>query len=57
MSSNFDLKYNLISVPELLKDHGVGSIKVINFNVSLHLIPFNRNGILQFEFKDAIIDI
>ena len=25
--------------------------------MSLHLIPYNRNGILQFEFKDTIIDI
>jgi hypothetical protein len=35
------LKYNLISVPELVKDQGVGFIKVDNFNLSLHLLPYS----------------
>ena len=41
MSLSFDLKFNLISVPELLKDQGIGFIKVDNFDVSLHLFPFS----------------
>ena len=57
MCLDFDLDYNLISVPQLLHDQGVGSIKIINFNLSLHLVPYNKNGSIQFEFRDAIIDI
>ena len=57
MTLNFDMKFDLHSVPEWFRDKGTGFIKIQNFNISLHLMPFTRHGKVQFHFKDAVIEI
>jgi len=57
MTLNFDMKFDLHSVPEWLRDKGTGFIRIQNFNISLHLTPFTRHGKVQFHFKDAVIEI
>lgn len=54
---NFVLDFELFSKPEWIKDKGSGIINVTNFNLSLHLEPFNKDGKLQFDFADAVIEI
>lgn len=57
MSLVFDLNFNMLSRPQVIADKGNGTISVLNFDVSIHLQPFNDNGSLQFVFKDAIINV
>ena len=57
MSLVFDLDFNMLSRPQVIADKGNGTIQVLNFDVSIHLQPYNEDGSLQFTFKDAIIDV
>lgn len=57
MSLVFDMDFNMLSRPQVIADKGVGTISVLNFDVSIQLQPFNDNGSLQFLFKDAIINV
>lgn len=57
VSLNFALDFDLYSKPEWIKDKGVGKIDISNFNISLHLTPFNNNGKFQIDFSDVIIDV
>jgi hypothetical protein len=57
VSLNFELLFDLYSKPDWIKDNGVGVINITNFNISIHLKPYNKNGKLQFDFSDAIIAV
>ena len=57
VSLYFDLDFKLASEPEFVTDQGVGSIKLLNFNVTLVMKPQNKNGMLQLNFSDAHIQI
>lgn len=57
VSLHFDLDFNLASEPEFVADKGIGSIKLLNFNVTVDLKPVNTNGALQLEFIDAFIQV
>lgn len=51
------MNFNMLSRPQVISDEGVGKMSILNFNVSIHLQPYNDGGSLQFMFKDALIDI
>jgi hypothetical protein len=57
MSMNFDLDFKILSRPEWFSDQGKGHVKITDFDASLHLIPFSKDGKLQFNFEDAILDV
>jgi len=57
MSMNFDLDFNILSRPEWFSDQGTGHVTITDFDASLHLIPFSKDGKLQFNFEDAILDV
>lgn len=51
------MDYQISSEPEYFKDIGKGNIMVSNFEVSLLMSPYNSNGNLLMDFKDAIISV
>ena len=57
MSMNFNMDFNIWSRPEWLRDEGTCQVNVTNFDAAVHLIPFNSEGRVQLEFKDAVITI
>lgn len=57
MSMTFDMDFGIRSKPEWLRDDGKLQVKVTDFDAGLHLIPFNSEGKIQFDFRDAVIDI
>lgn len=46
-----------MSRPEFIRDKGQGYISYDNMNVSIHLIPYNKNGRIQFMFRNPAIDL
>lgn len=57
VNANFSLVYHLLSRPNLVRDEGVGSIRIDNMNISLKLSPYNDDGHLQFELWDSMIQV
>jgi len=57
MSMNFDLEFGIHSNPEWFSDQGTGKVSVTDFDASLRLIPYNKDGKIQFNFEDAILDV
>lgn len=57
MSMNFNMDFNIWSRPEWLRDDGTCQVNVTNFDAEVHLIPFNSEGRVQLEFRDAVITI
>ena len=50
MSMNFDLDFTILSNPDWLSDKGSGNIKITDFDASIQLIPYTKDGKLQFNF-------
>ena len=46
VSLHFDMGFKLASEPDFVTDQGVGTIKLLNFNVTLELKPVNVDGAL-----------
>ena len=44
MSMNFDLDFKIHSWPEWFNDQGNGHVAIRDFDATLHLIPYNKNG-------------
>ena len=40
-----------------MRDEGTGIITIDKFNLTMHLLPYNQDGSLQFSFRDAEIMI
>lgn len=57
MSMNFDLEFNIHSWPEWFSDQGTGHVGITDFDASLHLSPYSKDGRIQFDFEDAILDV
>ena len=57
MSMNFEMDFNIRSRPEWLRDDGTMVVKVTDFDAAIHLVPFNSDGKVQFDFRDAVINI
>lgn len=55
INANFSLVYHLLSRPNLVRDEGMGSIRIDGMNISLKLSPYSNNGHLQFEIFDSLI--
>lgn len=46
-----------MSRPAFIKDQGQGFITYNNMDVSIHLIPYNKDGRIQFMFRNPLIDL
>jgi hypothetical protein len=57
MSMDFEMDFSIRSRPEWLRDDGTMGVKVTDFDAAIHLVPFNSNGKMQFDFRDAVIEI
>ena len=49
----FQMKYNMYSKPEWVKDNGYGKITIKGLNISMNIIPYAREGKLMVNFTPA----
>ena len=51
----FDLSFDISSTPEWLEDRGDCQLNMTNVDLTLQIVPLNKNGRLHLEFVDALV--
>ncbi|CDW78196.1 phospholipid transfer protein [Stylonychia lemnae] len=54
---SFQTNFTLNSKPDWLSDSGLGKIDIKDLSIQLHLIPFAKDGKIQVDFSDSIVNI
>ncbi len=54
---NFQLDFDFYSIPEWIKDSGSGIVNITNFDISMHIFPYESNGKLQFYYSDFEVSV
>lgn len=53
----FNMDFDINSEPQWIQDHGKGMVTLENFMIYLNISVSSLNGKIQFEFKDAHMDV
>ena len=54
---DFTTNFTITSKPNWINDSGLGTIQIKDLSIQLHLIPYSKNGKVQVDFTDSIVEI
>lgn len=54
---NFELDFELYSVPDWVEDQGKGFVNISDFSLSFHLHPHSNDGLLYINITDMEVNV